>query len=131
REEQVGAAVVRAQEAVTIGMALDDARHQMQLCDRAEITLAIGEDLYVALHRGQTRGEGMPRPLVDAPLAQELFGGHGRALPRFEPRRARWHEIGIPIVAALGALIMRAPLAWRIVGTRPRAVAKFGGGVMG
>ena len=101
-EEQIGSAVVRDEKPEAVGMALHGAGHEIELGDDAELALAIGEQLAVALHRLDAALECCAGPAVDAHRPRELRGREGDAgvAQRGEDVRARRQERGLDVVSA-------------------------------
>ena len=58
RKEQIRAAVVGHQKAVTVGVSLHRSGYEIELGDDAELTLAIGHQLPIAFHRSEAAEEG-------------------------------------------------------------------------
>ncbi len=80
RQEQVGAAVVGEQKTEAVGMTLHRAGHEVELGDHAQLALAIGHELAVALHRSEPSGKGLALGrAVDAQRGRQLVGAHRRA----------------------------------------------------
>ncbi len=79
RQEQIGFAVVGHQEAVAVGMALHRACDKIEFRNEAELALAIGHQLAVALHRRKSRGKGVARGVFHAQRGGEIVGAHRRA----------------------------------------------------
>ena len=59
RQEQVGAAVVRDQEAKSVRMAADPAAHHFHLARQSVASTAVAQQLAVTLHRPQPATEGI------------------------------------------------------------------------
>ncbi len=75
RQEQIRAAVVGNKKAEAVGMSLHDAGHQVDLGDDAQLTLAVGHELAVALHRRETSAECLAlRVAFDAQRGQYFVG---------------------------------------------------------
>ena len=78
-QEEVVAAVVGHEEAEAVRMALHDADDEVELGDDAQLALAVGEDLAVALHRREPAVERVARDGVTRSVALDVGGGSGRA----------------------------------------------------
>ena len=101
-QEVVVAAVLGNEEAEAVGMPLHDANDEIELGDDAQFALAVGEQLAVALHRGEPAGEGFARDRRDVELALELGRRHrnARGFQRVEDGFARRQQSRIDVAAA-------------------------------
>ncbi len=100
-EEEIGAAVVRDQEAEAVGMALDAAADEVELGGDAQLALAVQQQLAVALHRFDAAEERVAGPPIDRHRAREFRGGKRYAvLQRFQDRDARREQRRIDVVTA-------------------------------
>ncbi len=97
RKKEIGAAVVRPQEAIAVRMPLDRAAHEIELGEHAKLALAIHQELAVALHCPDAAGKGLAGALLDVERTRELRFGHRRALQRVEDGAARRDELWLDV----------------------------------
>ena len=94
RQKKIGTAVVGDEEAVAVGVALDRTRGEIELGDDAQLTLAIGHQLPVALHRAEPSRERIAlRRAVYSERGRKIVGAHRRAVfaQMFEDLVAAWN----------------------------------------
>ena len=110
-QEEVVAAFVGHEEAEAVRMTLHGADREVELGDDAQLALAVGEELAVALHRGEPPVERVARDGRHAERLLDVGGRQGGAgvLQRSEDRVAGGDEAGVEVV-------------------RPRAASRAGGG---
>ena len=140
-EEQVAAAVLGNEEAEAVRMPLHDAGDEIQLGCHAELALAVGHELAVALHCLDAARKCFARPPVDVHRAHEIGERQRDAgvLQGIEDRGARRQQGRIDIASgAMGggrALDLSGgatALAERIARSRLRLARRFGlGGASG
>ena len=108
-QEEVGAAVVGDEKAVTVGMPLHGAGDEVELGGDAKLALAVHQQLAVALHCGDASEERVAGALVDRHRPRELCSGHrhARRLQRFENGDSRGQQLRIDVVAPAASLRRR------------------------
>jgi hypothetical protein len=121
-EEQVGAAVVRDEEAEAVGVTLDGPADEVELGGDAELALAIHQELAVALHRVDAAEERVAGTLVDGHLAPARPAAARRppSASRIDARersdrafRGAWRAPGGAVGASTSAARRRARRARR------------------
>ena len=101
-QEIVFAAGVRHEEAEAVRVALHLADREVELGDDAQLTLAVGEELAVALHRGQAAVKGVARNVPHVQRAFEFGRRHRYAgvLQVGEDRFPRRQQGGVDVAGA-------------------------------